>query len=300
MITPFWLFMVNKYPLFIFCGRDQKKRELIEVLDPDEKYGVKCLIPMLGRRIIDWQLDALRQSPYVDEIYLLGLTEEMAKFDFPVHYVPVPTISNLAEKLYAGLQYLRKQGKDNTLISVSSSDTPGMTVEAVNDFYEQADKYRDYDFVQSAVPDELTALTFPSHKRVVGRFKDHHVYPGEMFLMSEKAIIEGNNLIAEISGGRTNIKKKERGKKTSALKPVLKLILRTPSIWLGITKFLFGRLTLDGGAKLLGRAAKKMKVKAVIIEDAASGMDMDLPEDYEVLKKYLSKIKNIPYEEGIS
>ncbi len=291
--------MVNKYQLFIFCGRDHKKRELIKVLDPDEKYGVKSLIPMLGRRVLDWQLDALRKSPWVDEIYLLGLSEDMAKFDFPVHYVPVPTVSNLAEKLYAGLQYIRKQGKDDTVISVSSSDTPGMTVESVNEFYEKADKFRDYDFVQSAVSDEITAKTFPTHQRVVARFKDHHVYPGEMFLMSEKGIVEGKELIAEISGSRTNIKKKERNKKASPLKPVLKLILRTPSIWFDIIKFLFGQLTLDGGARILGRACKRMTVKAIVIDDAGFGMDMDLPEDYELLKRYMSKIKNIPYTEGI-
>ena len=292
--------MVRKYPLFILAGRDHRKRELIKVLDPDEKYGVKCLLPMLGKRIIDWQLDELRKSPWVDEIYLLGLTEDIAKFDFPVHYVPVPTVSNIAEKLYAGIQYLREQGKADTIISVSSSDTPGMTVEAVNDFYEKADHVRDVDFVQSVVPDGITAETFADHKRVVGRFSDHHVYPGEMFLMSERGIVEGKKFIAEISGGRTNIKKKERKKKESALKPAMKLILRTPAIWPGIIKFLLGKLTLDGGAKLLGRACGKMTVKAVIIEDAGFGMDMDLPEDYEVLKKYMSEKTGIPYTEGIN
>jgi len=292
--------MVRKYPLFILSGRDEKKRELIEVLDPEEKYKVKCLIPMLGKRIIDWQLDALRKSPWVGEIYLLGLSEEQAQFDFPVHYVPVPTLSNIGEKLHAGLKYLREQGKHDEVISVSSSDTPGMTVESVNDFYEKADKFRNYDFVESVVPEDVTAKVFPSHKRVIGRFSDHHVYPGEMFLMSAKGIVEGKKYIAEISGGRTNIKKKDRNKKQSALTPALKLILRTPAIWPGIIKFIRGKLTLDGGAKLLGRACNKMTVKAVIIEDAGFGMDMDLPEDYEVLKRYMSEITDIPYTEGIS
>ena len=292
--------MVNKYPLFIFCGRDVKHRELNLVLDPNEKYGLKCLFPMLGKRVFDWQLEELRKSPYVDEIYLLGLTEDMAKFDIPVHYVQVPTVSNLAEKLYAGIKYLREQGKDDTIISASSSDTPGMTVEAINQFYEQADKYRNYDYVQSTVPDEITAITFPSHQRVVAKFKDHHLYPGEMFLMSEHAIIEGHNLIAEISGGRTKIKKRNRGKKTGVLRVLFRIILTTPRIWPSIIKFLLGTLTLAGGEKLVSTISKGMKVKAIIVEDAGFGMDMDLPEDYETLKKYMSKIKNIPYTEGIS
>ncbi|MCE7742896.1 MAG: hypothetical protein GOP50_10615 [Candidatus Heimdallarchaeota archaeon] len=292
--------MVTKYPLFILCGRDEKKRELIKTLDPDEKYGVKCLIPMLGKRVIDWQLEELRKSPYVDEIYLLGLTEDMAKFDYPVHYVPVPTVSNLAEKLYAGLQYLRKQGKTDTIVSVSSSDTPGMTVEAINNFYEQADKYRDYDYVQSVVTDKVTAETFPSHKRVVVKFIDHHVYPGEMYLMSEHGITEGKKLIAEITGGRTKIKKRNREKKNSPLIPLLRIIITTPRIWPSIFKFLFGRLTLAGAEKAFSIISKGMKITTVIVEDAGFGMDMDLSEDYEVLKKYMSEITGIPYTEGIS
>ncbi len=292
--------MVTKYPLFILCGRDEKKRELIEILDPKEKYGVKCLLPILGRRVIDWQLDALRKSPYVDEIYLLGLTEEMAKFDFPVHYVPVPTVSTFAEKLYAGLQYIRKQGKKDTIVSVSSSDTPGMTVKAVNQFYEEADKYRDYDFVQSAVTDEITKKTFPDHKRVIIRFKDIHVYPGEMYLMSEHGIIEGAKLITEVGGGRTKIKKKNREKKNSPLIPLLRIVLTTPRTWPYIIKFLLGRLTMAGGEKFISIISKGMKIKAVVVDDASFGMDMDLPEDYDVLKKYMSKIKDIPYTEGIN
>ncbi|MHA1200240.1 MAG: hypothetical protein ACTSQF_13015 [Candidatus Heimdallarchaeaceae archaeon] len=292
--------MVTKYPLFILCGRDEKKRELIKTLDPDEKYGVKCLIPMLGKRVIDWQLEELRKSPYVDEIYLLGITEDMAKFDYPVHYVPVPTVSNLAEKLLAGLQYLRKQGKNDTIFSVSSSDTPGMTVAAVNLFYEQADKYRDYDYVQSVVTDEVTSETFPSHKRVVVKFVDHHVYPGEMYLMSEHGISEGKKLIAEITGGRTKIKKRNREKKNSPLIPLLRIILTTPRIWLFIIKFLFGRLTLAEAEKAFSIISKGMKITTVIIDDAGFGMDMDLSEDYEVLKKHMSEITGIPYTEGIS
>jgi len=291
--------MVSKYPVFVLCGRDEKKRKLIRELDPDEIYKVKSLLPFLGKRVIDWQLNALIESPYVDELYLLGITEEMAKFDFPVHYVPVPTVSSVAAKLLAGLEYLRSIGKDDRLVVVSSSDTPGITTESINKFFEELEHYKDYDYVQAVVEDGFTKEVFPDHQRVVGKFKDFQVYPGELYAMSEYGITQCNDIIEEIGGGRRRIKKKARTKKSSALLPILKLFLKTPSTWLLIISFILGNLKLKGGEKIVSRISKG-KVKAVIINDVGFGMDIDLVEDYEKIKKFVSEKYNIPYTEGLS
>jgi len=78
----------STYPVFVMCGRDLKRRKIMEAVDPEGKYKTKALLPFLGKRLVDWQLEALRQSPYIEGLYLLGISEEDAKFDFPVHYVP--------------------------------------------------------------------------------------------------------------------------------------------------------------------------------------------------------------------
>lgn len=38
------------------------------------------MLPFIGKRLIDWQLEELRQSPYVEALYLIGLAEEDAVF----------------------------------------------------------------------------------------------------------------------------------------------------------------------------------------------------------------------------
>ena len=63
---------IKKYPVFVMCGRDATRRKMMVELDPEGKYKSKALLPFLGRRLIDWQLEALAQSPYVENIYLLG------------------------------------------------------------------------------------------------------------------------------------------------------------------------------------------------------------------------------------
>jgi len=291
--------LVTKYPVFVLCGRDEKKRELIRLLDPDDKYKTKALLPFLGKRIVDWQIEEIRKSPYTGEIFLLGISKEMANFDFPVHYVPIPTISTFSEKLKAGLDYVRSLEMDEELFVVSSSDTPGISVEPINQFFEEVEKYKDYDFIQSVVPDDVTRKVFPNHKRVVAKFKDAHVYPGELYAMSASGISEKLDLIDEIGGGRRKIKKNKRSKQTGVLAPILLLVLRHPRTWIRIILFLMGQLKLKGGEKIL-EIFSKAKVKAVIINDAGFGMDIDLREDYDKVKKYVSQVKKIPYTEGVS
>ena len=94
------------------------------------------------------------------------------------------------------------------------------------------------------------------------------------------------------------IKKNDGTRRKSAVIPIVKLVLKRPGTWFMILKFMMGKLSLAGGEKLLSKIAKG-SVRTVIISDAAFGMDMDLPEDYEKLKRFVSKTKNIPYTPGV-
>jgi hypothetical protein len=291
--------MVKKYPVFVLCGRDEKKREILETLDPNDEYKVKCLLPFLGKRIIDWQLEALRESPYCGELILLGLSEELAKFDYPVHYVPIPLTATFGQKLLAGLDYARSIGIEDKVFVTSSSDTPGITVEPINEFFEFVENHYEYDFIQSVVPDDVTKEVFEDHQRVVAKFKDIHIYPGEMFSMSEKGIRTGQAIIDETGRGRRRIKKQNREKKNSALKPILRIVLRKPRTWPLIISFLIGRMPIHKGERLL-EIISDCTVKSAVINDAGFGMDIDLSEDYDKLKQYVSETKNVPYTEGLS
>ncbi|MHA1347552.1 MAG: NTP transferase domain-containing protein [Candidatus Heimdallarchaeaceae archaeon] len=291
--------MTSKYPVLVLCGSDKKKRDLLNFIDPDEKYGVKGLVPFLGKRMMDWQLEELIKSPYVEELYLLGVSEEKAKFDYHVNYVPISATSNYGEKLLAGLSYVRSQGKNFEKFIVSSSDTPCITVDAINEFFEAVEKNEDFDYIQVLISEESVKAIFPEHERVVGKFTDINVFPGELFAVNEKAIKSCSKLIDEFGKRRRLIKRRERSKSTSALTPILRMIAKRPKTWPLVLKFIRGKLDLKGAEKVIS-IISKLSVKAVISHDGASGMDIDLPEDYEKVKRFVSKEKNIPFTEGIS
>ncbi len=262
------------------CGRDAKRRKLLEVVDPEGKYKSKALLPFQGKRLIDWQLDELRKSRYVEALYLIGLSEADAAFDYPVHYVPTEITADFSEKLADGLAYLRVLGKDPAQVIVSSSDAPGMRLQSIDAFFAQLADLSDHDFVLSVVPEEMVEELFRSSGRIVARLRDHQVFPGELYALSPWAIQIGQKVIRDINSLRRKVNRERRN---ISMAPVIRYIARKPRMWGFILKYLLGQATLRDAERAFS-AAFDCKAKAVIIRDPGFGMDMDLPEDYERLK----------------
>ncbi len=151
----------QKYPVFVMCGRDPRRRHLMEVIDPEGRYKSKALLPFLGRRLVEWQLEELRQSPHVGEVYLLGLSENDLPLAYPVHYVPVTTDAEFADKLVQGLDYLEAHGNLPDKVVISSCDTPGIRASDINVFFHELAVSGDKDFVLSLVPEEVIEAAFP-------------------------------------------------------------------------------------------------------------------------------------------
>ena len=277
----------KKYPVFVLCGSDPSRRKLLRVLDPEEQYKSKALLPFLGKRVIDWQLEALRDSPYVEDLYLIGLSKEDIAFDFPVRYVPSKTTAYVHQKLMDGLSYLDSLGKSPELVIISTSDTPGIRTQHINEFFEQLNHYQNYDFVLSVVPEESIQEIFPRSGRVVGRFTDHQVFPGELFALSKHAIQTGYDVIDQLTKLRRVV---DRKRKKISLGPILRYLARKPKTWFFILKFLLKKASLEDGEKMFS-VAFNCKAKAIIISDPGFGMDMDLPEDYERLQPLVRTTK---------
>lgn len=276
-----------KYPVFVMCGRDPRRRKLMEAIDPESKYKSKALLPFLDRRLIDWQIDELRKSAFVDELFLIGLDESDVTFDFPVHYVPAETTSNFGEKLTRGLAYIEEQGQNPDLIVISSSDAPAIRAKDINSFFDQIGQVDDCEVYISLVPEEVAEVVFPKSGRVVARFKDWQVFPGELFALSPRAIRSQQQVISDLGLLRREINRKA---KKISLGPMLRYLAKRPQTWVTILKYLVGQATLAEGEGAVS-AAFGCKTRGVIIEDAGFGMDMDLPEDFERLQAYVRETK---------
>ena len=265
-------------------GRDKDiRREIMQVLDPDEKYKGKCLLPFLGKPVAQWVVDELVQSKYVEGIYSLGITKEDLDFGDAVEYVPIDFFADLSEKYVAGYEYLKTRGKtfDNYIICMA--DTPAITIEKIDEFLEAVSNMEGYDFILSLVPYELCEKEFPNAGRVTGNFTDVTIFPGEMFTFSKRAILEGEKVIEDIA----------RLRRKRSFWAVAWYVFKRPATWTKLLKLALGRAKLKDAVIILERAFK-MKMGTVIIEDLGFGLDMDVPQNYEQLEAYMKKTKLAP------
>ena len=275
------------YPVLVLCGSDPERRELLKVLDPEEKYPSKVLLPLLGKRVIDWQLEALLASSYVGEIYLLGLTQSDYPIKDPIHHIPIDTTSTILEKLTAGSKLNSKNYPDLEHIVISTGDAPAITTKSIDLFFRELIQHNDADVLLTGVPEDITLEIFPDHGRVVGKFKDQDIYPGEMFALRNNILPVLENEINQLSSRRRQF---NRRSDTSKLGPILRYLARKPGLWLMIIKYLRGILTVDELETILSKVFN-LNIKTAIIPDPGFGMDMDLPEDYQKLSDYIKQTK---------
>jgi choline kinase len=275
------------YPVLVLCGRDPKRRELLKVHDPEGKYLSKALLPMLGKRVIDWQLEALQASSHVGEIYLLGLTQSDYPVKGQIQHIPINTTSTIMEKINAGSKIIIKNYPDLKHIIISTGDAPAITTKSIDLFFRELSQHNDADVFITGVPENITLEIFPDHGRVVGKFKDQSVYPGEMFALRYNILPVLENEINQLSNRRRQF---NRRSDTTKLGPIMRYLARKPGLWLMIIKYLRGILTLDELEIILSKVYN-LNIKTAIIPDPGFGMDMDLPEDYQKLSDYIKQTK---------
>ncbi|NPD88857.1 MAG: hypothetical protein HGN29_09030 [Asgard group archaeon] len=273
--------MTKQFPIFLMSGRDKDiRREIMQVLDPEEKYKAKCLLPILGKPVIQWVVEELVKSKKIEGIYALGVSRDDIDFGSEVEYIPVDFFADFNEKLLIGLEYLKDKGKNFNQFVICSADTPAITVERIDEFLVAISEMEDYDFIQSLVPYELSLKEFPEAGRVVGSFRDHKIFPGELYALSVKGIIDGQKIISDIN----------RLRRKRSFWAVAWYVFKKPSTWPKMVKLVLRFAKLKDAVIALERAFK-MKMGTVIIEDLGFGLDMDVSQNYEQLEIYLKKTK---------
>ncbi|MHA1260421.1 MAG: hypothetical protein ACTSRO_12465, partial [Candidatus Heimdallarchaeaceae archaeon] len=121
-----------KYSIFLLAGRDGKRRKLMEILDPEEKYKSKALLPFLGKPLISWEIETFLQSKHVEKIIILGLEEKDLPYRDKVYYLPTEPNSLISQKLEVALDYLETKEEKREPVIICTSDCPGISVESLD------------------------------------------------------------------------------------------------------------------------------------------------------------------------
>jgi GTP:adenosylcobinamide-phosphate guanylyltransferase len=255
------------------CGSVEALNEIPAVVlagapaEPElkERYSIenRAEVPIAGKQMIRYVLDALVASPHVGGICVVG--------DIQCEGVDriVPSAGGLVENLIAGVKAC---GEGEQRVLVVTSDIPMLTSEAVEDFIARCAE-TDADFYYSIIRKETAEKRFPGMKRTYARLAEGTFTGGNIFLVSRGCILENADLIREVMAARKSVPRLARIIGLGFL--VRALIAQV--IWAKA-------LNLPGGERTVGRVFR-MRIKAVETPYAEIGADVDKPEHIEFAER---------------
>lgn len=229
----------------------------------------KALIPLLGRPMISWVLDAICGSGLVDQIAVVGLRpQELGQVDKRIHFLD--SVGGVVGNIFAGLGKLQELNPSTQKILIISSDIPLITPEIIRGFVAECGP-QDGDLYYAVVEEKTMESCFPASKRTFVPFKEGRYSGGDAFL-ADVAATTGNIPLAQaLTGSRKNYLKQ-------AQLIGLDFIIR----------FLMRRMTVHEAARRAGKKAQ-LDIRVVDTRFAELGMDLDKAHQYEIIKSYLEK-----------
>lgn len=147
------------------------------VIDPTCRF--KGLVPIYGRPMVAWVVEAMRASRFVTEVAVVVPTaEDLGPWaDLPDKLVV--SDGSFIENVLAGVDSFRV---DRPTL-VATGDLPALTPEAIDDFVEQS-LATGADFTYPLVRAEDMLAQFPGSERTFVRLKDGKVTGGNMMLIN--------------------------------------------------------------------------------------------------------------------
>jgi GTP:adenosylcobinamide-phosphate guanylyltransferase len=226
----------------------------------------KAVLPVAGRPMGEWVVDALRASPLIDRVLVAadwrGLGESVALMT-PEKVVPVAAFATIGDTIDAVLDAvpppLLITTVDNPLL------TPGIVAEFLGKVPAEADG------AVAVARREVVALAYPQARRVYMRFRRARVTGCNLFLLATPRARSAIRVWTRMDAARTD---------PAAMIGALGLSSRL--LWS------LGLLTLDGAARRLSR---RLRARLAVVEMAApeAALDVDWPEDLRLAEMVLAR-----------
>jgi CTP:molybdopterin cytidylyltransferase MocA len=234
----------------------------------------KALLPVAGRPMIAYVVEALATSGVVDQIVVVGLepataVDEAAQAgDCDLCYLP--NQGSIFANAFQGFELLatRQDGRRHALLT--SADVPLLTGGMIATFLHSCRPY-DRDVYWGIVERRVMEATFPASRRTYLRLVEGQFCNGELYLGRIEAALRQQATLHELIELRKNVPAQVR-------RLGFKVLVR----------FLLRRLRI---ADLLDVAKRNLGLTAapVILPFAESGMDVDKPHQLAQVEAYLRR-----------
>lgn len=223
----------------------------------------EAMIDIQGRPMVEYVVDALRNSPHVDRIVVVGPEHVLGPVLDGKVYRVAQCGHAIVENLIIGIELLQPVGK----ILVVTGDIPLLTTAAIDDFIDRCSG-REAAVYYPICRKEANEAKYPGMHRTYANLKEGVFTGGNIFVLDPAVVIRWRRKIEEAVAVRKSV---------VGMAKLLGLRL--------MLKFLLGRLSLreaeERVAKVLG-----CPVAAVETTYAEIGVDVDKPSDLELVTRH--------------
>jgi len=234
--------------------------------DPLAEYthsGPKAVIPIAGRPMITYVVDAIAATRHVKHVVIVAL-DPNAEVEFSVPVEHVPDAGSLIGNAEAGLRYALDHYPNLDGVLICSSDLPLITSDMLNDIVEECFQ-TEHDLYYTIVERAVMEGRFPESKRSYMHLVEGDFAGGDVFLVRPSLTVDHRDLLQELASARKSVLRQAR---MIGLRIFLKLLFR--------------RLALN---EIVQRVSQVLGMNARVIQfpHAEVGMDVDKPFQLEIV-----------------
>ena len=232
------------------------------VIDPEVR--IKGLVPVAGKPMVEWVVDAMRAAASIAEIAVVVPTAEgLGPWVDKVDKLVISSDSFI-ENMHAGVRSFRGERE----VLVATGDVPALLPESVDDFVRHSLE-TGAEFTYPLISRESMDVQFPGSKRTYVRLQQGQVTGGNLALMSP-ALLERNLDIGQ--------RLFETRKSPAQMARVIGFRF--------IVKLVTGRLDPPEVERKLGEILGG-RCSAIYTDHASIGADVDKPIDVVVTERVL-------------
>ena len=227
----------------------------------------KALLPIGGRPMVQWVLDALSGSDCIRRVVVVGL-DEASELTCDKTLGFIPNQGSMIANISAGVAWVLGQDASARHALIVSSDIPTIRPEIV-DWNVTTSLQTDHEAYYSFISQETMERRFPGSNRSYFKLKEGRFSGGDMNMMQTALASNYHPAWRTIIDARKNVFKQAS---LIGLDTLLKLAT--------------GRMSVAGAVQVAQRRLG-INGRVLMCPYAEAGMDIDKPHQYEMLKAEL-------------
>lgn len=229
----------------------------------------KALLPINGREMIEYIIEALRAAPSIGRIVVVAPAEAVTESWTAKVEAVIPSGDTIIENGVAALNYLKDSPEGLTdRVIFMTCDTPLITAEAIEDFINRCSD-PDGEIFYPIISREVIEAKYPETKRTYATLKDGVYTGGNLAVVSPRAVLANLELLQKVFDLRKSVPK--------------------------LMAFLGPRFIFKLGMKTLSvpdiekRATEMVRARtvAVVTPFPEIGIDVDKPSDLQLVREAL-------------